>query len=136
MNCNCSSKLFINNCSCYDFLVRLSGSEVRSSFRQHQHGSRNPNKWVGNQGKKNQNRKVAIIKFEPCISHRISAWGPAPWPIREKTVMFTFFLPRSQKLANLYRYRPPGRPSQLLRRYGPKMPGAIVCDRWREMPAE
>ena len=22
------------------------------------------------------------------------------------------------------------------RRHGPKMPGAIVCDRWREMPAE
>ena len=50
--------------------------------------------------------------------------------------MFTFFLPRSQNLANLYRYRPPGRPSQLLRRHGPKMQGAIVCDQWREMPAE
>ena len=24
----------------------------------------------------------------------------------------------------------------MLRRHGPKMPGAIVCDRWREMPAE
>ena len=50
--------------------------------------------------------------------------------------MLTFFLPRSQKLANLYRYRPPGRPSQLLRRHGPKMQGAIVCDQGREMPAE
>ena len=24
----------------------------------------------------------------------------------------------------------------MLRRHSPKMPGAIVCDRWREMPAE
>jgi len=24
----------------------------------------------------------------------------------------------------------------LLRRHGPKVQGAIVCDRWREMPAE
>ena len=24
----------------------------------------------------------------------------------------------------------------MLRRHGPKLPGAIVCDRWREMPAE
>ena len=24
----------------------------------------------------------------------------------------------------------------MLRRHGPKMQGAIVCDRWREMPAE
>jgi hypothetical protein len=74
-----------------------------------------------------------------CISHRISAyWGPAPWPVREKTVMSTFVLPSSQKLANLYRSRPPGRSSQLelLRRHGPKMLGAIVCDRLHEMPAE
>ena len=70
------------------------------------------------------------------MTYRISAWGPDPWPIREKTVMLTLFLPSSQKLANSYRYRPPGRPSQLLRRHGPKMQGAIVCDQWREMPAE
>ena len=31
----------------------------------------------------NRNKAVAIIKCLPCISHRISAWGPAPWPIRE-----------------------------------------------------
>ena len=95
--------------------------------------TQNPNKCSE---KKIKISKVAILKCEPCIAHRIWAWGPAPWPIREKTVRFAFFLPSSKKLANLYRYRPPGRPSQLLRRHGPKMPGAIVCDRWREMPAE
>jgi len=31
---------------------------------------------------------LSLVGF---ISHRISAWGPAPWPIREKTVRLTFF---------------------------------------------
>ena len=49
----------------------------------------------------NRNKAVAIIKCLPCISHRISAWDPAPWPIREKNVRSTFLLSRFQKLANL-----------------------------------
>ena len=76
--------------------------------------------------------KMSTLHFSSDIG-----LGPGPladpWKNCEVDI---FFLPRSQKLANLYRYRPPGRPSQLLRRHGPKMPGAIVCDRWREMPAE
>ena len=62
--------------------------------------TQNPNKCSANQ-KKKISKVAAILKCESCIAHRIWARGPAPWPIREKTVRFAFLLSRSQKLANL-----------------------------------